>query len=93
MIKIINVQYEGGHCLRLRFEDDVEGVIDIAAQIKFDGIFKPMKDLDFFQRVRINRTWSKIEWPGKIDFDPEALYEEITGRCPTMEPMDESYEV
>ena len=80
MIKITDVQCEGEYRLRLRFEDGVEGVIDIASQITFEGVFKPMKNLEFFKQVRISRTWGTIEWPGKIDFDPETLYEEITGR-------------
>jgi hypothetical protein len=80
MIRITEVKHEGDYRLRLRFEDGVDGVIDISEQVSFDGVFKSMKDLEFFKRVRINKTWGTIEWPGKIDLDPEVLYEEIVGR-------------
>lgn len=92
MIKITDVQHIGGYRLLLRFEDGVEGVVDIASQISFEGVFKPMRDPEFFQRVRINRTWGTIEWPGKIDFDPETLYEEVTGRSLVREYMNELVE-
>ncbi len=82
MIKITSVEYDGDYRLKLLFDDGVAGVIDIAEQVSFEGVFRPMKNLDFFKRVRINRTWGTIEWPGKIDFDPEVLYEEITGKVP-----------
>lgn len=68
------------YCLRLRFDDGVEGVVDIAEQVDFEGVFKPMRDLEFFRRVKINQVWGTIEWPGKIDFDPEVLHEEVTGQ-------------
>ncbi|MFH0766210.1 MAG: DUF2442 domain-containing protein [Calditrichota bacterium] len=80
MIKITGVEYAGGYRLRLQFENGVEGVLDIARQVNFEGVFKPLANLEFFKRVRINKTWGTIEWPGKIDLDPEVLYEEVTGK-------------
>jgi len=29
----------------LRFEDGVEGVVDLAPHISFDGVFEPLRDL------------------------------------------------
>jgi len=79
MKQIVLVELLGGYRLRLRFDDGVEGELDISEQIPFDGVFEPMRDLTFFRRVRLNRVWGTIEWPGGIDLDPEVLHEEITG--------------
>jgi len=80
MIQITKVELLGDYRLRLRFDDGIEGELDISEQIPFDGVFEPLKDLMFFRRVHLNRIWGTIEWPGGIDLDPEVLHEEITGK-------------
>jgi hypothetical protein len=41
---IIKVQPTEDYRLRLRFEDGVEGDVDIADMIRFEGLFAPLKD-------------------------------------------------
>ena len=31
-----------GHCLKLRFEDGVEGVVDVAQCVNLTGVFAPL---------------------------------------------------
>ena len=40
---VIAVSRVGGHRLRLRFDDGVEGVVDIAEMIEFHGVFEPLR--------------------------------------------------
>ncbi len=58
----------------LRFEDGVAAEVDFSFLLDFEGVFLPLRDPDFFRRVRIDEGGFTIEWPGEVDFDPEAVY-------------------
>ena len=47
---IVEVRPLDGYRLHLRFEDGVEGVIDLAKLIPFEGVFAPLKERDKFLR-------------------------------------------
>jgi len=79
MLGIIDVQCLHDYVLFLKFNDGVEGEVDMADYISFEGVFAQFKDMSFFNKVKINRKWGAIEWPGGIMLDTEALYEEVTG--------------
>ncbi len=38
------------------------------------GIFKELKDLNLFKKVRM--SFDTVEWPNEVDLDPEILYNE-----------------
>ena len=40
--------------LHIRFEDGVKGVIDLAPDLSFRGVFEPLTDPDYFARVRVD---------------------------------------
>ena len=66
------IRYEGGHRLRLVFNDGVTKIADL--QNELDGpVFEPLRDVEFFGRVRVNRDTGTIEWPNGADFAPEFL--------------------
>jgi hypothetical protein len=77
---VIQVKPLGGHRLRLRFDDGVEGVLDFAEFLAFDGVFAPHRDPAFFAKVFVEG--STIAWPNGTDLDPVVLYGRITGREP-----------
>jgi len=86
---IVEVQPLENHRLRLRFEDGVEGVVDITGMIRFTGVFAPLKDLAFFAQVRVNPDLGTICWPNDADIDPDVLYSRITGEpIQLSEPME-----
>jgi hypothetical protein len=76
---IVNVKPLEGHRLQLRFEDGVEGIVDVAAEISFSGVFAPLRDLSYFAQVRVNPELGTICWPNDADLDPDVLYARITG--------------
>jgi len=51
---IIQVKPLKNYQLYLKFEDNKEGVVDISKIIEFTGIFTPLKELDYFQTVKLN---------------------------------------
>lgn len=78
---VVEVTHLGDHRLSLRFDDGVEGEIDLGSKLRFDGVFAPLKDPHYFARVRIERDGGTICWPNEADIDPVALYSWITGRA------------
>ncbi len=47
---IVAVQALSRHQLMLRFEDGLEGIIDVSKLIRFDGVFKPLADAGFLSK-------------------------------------------
>lgn len=91
MLKDIDsVQPLDRYRLHLRFEDGVEGVLDLEEQLSFQGVFAPLRDLDYFAQVRVDRELGTITWPNGADLDPDVLYSRITGIPVFGEPPDRS---
>lgn len=65
--------------LALRFADGRSGEVDIAAMVTFTGVFEPLKDRDYFARVRVDSEAGSIVWPNGSDLDPVVLYAAATG--------------
>jgi len=82
-IHINEVRYEGRYSLRLAFDDGAVKLVDLENEL--DGpVFEPLRDVTFFQRVRVNNDTGTIEWPNGADMAPDFLYEigtpvEMTG--------------
>jgi len=67
--------------LRVRFEDGVEGVVDVATMVQFEGVFAPLRDRAKFADVRVNPEIGTICWPSGADLDPDVLYSAVTGEA------------
>jgi hypothetical protein len=77
--------------IRLRFEDGVNGVVDVSDLIAFNGVFSPLKDPLVFSMMRVNQDLGTICWPCGADLDPDVLYALVTGsRTPRLERIGES---
>jgi hypothetical protein len=68
-----------GYLLHLRFEDGVEGVLDLSRELTFRGVFEPLKDLAYFRQVRVDPDLGTVAWPNGADLDPDVLYAQVTG--------------
>lgn len=71
---IIFVQPLNNYQLHLRFEDNLEGIIDLQQQIEFSGVFELLKNPDYFAQVKVNPELGTIQWPNGADLDPDVLY-------------------
>jgi hypothetical protein len=76
---IVEVTPLARHRLRIRFEDGVEGVIDVSAIVEFSGVFEPLEDQDYFAAAFVNPDWGTVTWPNGADLDPDVLYSRLTG--------------
>lgn len=77
---IVEVRPLGGHRVFLRFEDGIQGELDLGEMIRFTGVFEPLKDEREFAKVRVEPECGTIVWPNGADLDPDVLYAAITGR-------------
>ena len=72
---VIAVEHVEGYRLLLTFEDGEAREADVSAMVPFDGVFKPLADLDYFRQVRVAPDIGTIAWPNGADLCPDALYE------------------
>lgn len=76
---IVGVVPGVGYRLTLNFADGRSGEVDVAAMIAFTGVFEPLKDRGYFERVRVDSEAGSIAWPNGADLDPVVLYAAATG--------------
>ena len=65
--------------LHLYFEDGINGVVDVATLVKFQGVFAPLEDPAYFQLVHVNPELGTVVWPNGADLDPDVLYALVSG--------------
>lgn len=80
LIDVVAAKALGDYRLHLWFEDGVEGVVDLASHLSFQGVFEPLRDAAYFAQVRVDPDLGTIAWPNGADLDPDVLYARITGR-------------
>lgn len=76
---IVEARATGGHRLYLRFEDGVEGYVDLAQLVDFNGVFEALKDPAEVAKVSVDSELGTVCWPGGADLDPDVLYARLTG--------------
>ncbi len=73
MVAVTDVQPLEGHELRLRFDDGSERVVDLS-DVLWGEMGEPLRDLEFFRRVRVDPELRTIVWPNGFDLDPDVLH-------------------
>jgi Protein of unknown function (DUF2442) len=56
---IVTARAVGDCRLHLLFEDGVEGVVDLAPYLSFQGIFEPLRDPPTSRRSASIRSWAR----------------------------------
>jgi len=80
ILRILNVKHLGRHRLFLKFNNGIEGEVDLSDDL--DGpIFRPLREPDFFSTVKL--VGGTIAWPNGADIAPEFLATKMA-RQPTM---------
>jgi len=78
---LVSCSHLGGHRLHLRFDDGVEGQIDLSRVLRFDGIFAPLADPANVATARVDSELGTLAWPDGLDVDPLVLYAAVR-TCP-----------
>lgn len=76
---VIAAEPRAGHRLWLRFEDGVEGEVDVSALVPFTGVFAPLADLGTFRAVKVDPELGTVCWETGADLDPDVLYATLAG--------------
>ncbi len=76
---IIKADYLNKYRIKLSFEDNGQGVVNLSNYPDPDNIFKSFLDLKFFKKFRIE--YGTLVWGnGELDIAPETLYTKATGK-------------
>jgi len=71
---LIEAKASDGHLVHVRFEDGLTADVDLSYLLGYGGVFEPLRDLDFFRRLRADVEAGTIVWPNQADIAPETLY-------------------
>lgn len=80
LVDVVKVEPRGEYRIWLKFQDGAEGELDLEPLLRFEGVFAPLRDRDYFARVRVNPDLGTICWPNDADWDPLVLYALVKGR-------------
>lgn len=74
--RIKRVEYLEGYKLKLFFRNNKIKIVDFEKWIrKGKGYLLPLKNIEYFKKVRIDDCQYTICWPNGADFCPDVLYE------------------
>ena len=81
---VVEARHVGGHRVFLRFDDGVEGEVDLSAIVRFEGVFAPLRAPEKFAEFQVAPDLGTICWPNGADIAPETLYDAVLqGHAPT----------
>ncbi|MGH2954771.1 MAG: DUF2442 domain-containing protein [Solirubrobacterales bacterium] len=63
-----------GYIVHVRFEDGVTADVDLSYLLEHGGVFEPLREIEFFRRLRADTEAGTIVWPNHADIAPETLY-------------------
>jgi hypothetical protein len=82
--RVSSVRYLHGYRLELVFSDGIVAELDFQRRIVGrGGVFAPLNDVEFFRQVTVDREAGTLVWPNGVDFCPDVLYAEATGKSLT----------
>jgi Protein of unknown function (DUF2442) len=71
---LLEAKRTDGWFIWLRFEDGVAGEVDFSYLLDYGGVFTPLQDPEYFDKVTLEREGNTITWPNEADIAPETLY-------------------
>ena len=71
MIKVIDAKAIEDFTLDLKFSDGKRKLFDANPYLDYE-VFKSLKDLNYFKRIKI--AFGTVQWTDEQDISPETLY-------------------
>jgi hypothetical protein len=75
-VKIIKCEARPNYHVWIRFNDGLEGEIDLSHLVGL-GVFKAWEDISFFNSIHIDPISHTLAWGEDIELDSYVLYDEI----------------
>ncbi len=72
--RVIEARNVDDYVIWLRFDDGVEGEIDLKDEL-WGQVFAPLKEREYFRKFRIHPEFHTLTWENEADFAPEFLYD------------------
>jgi hypothetical protein len=74
ILHVTDVKHLHDYQLWLKFNDGIEGTVDLAQEL-WGSMFEPLKDKALFGQVKLDHELDTIVWPNGADFAPEFLHD------------------
>jgi hypothetical protein len=74
---LIEAEPLDGYKVHLRFADGLAADVDLSYLCEFGGVFEPLRDIEFFRRLKVDDGGNTIAWPNEADIAPETLYDHV----------------
>ena len=79
--RVASVRHLKDYVLELQFSDGTVAELDFRRRIVGrGGVFQPLEDVHVFSQVTVDRESGTLVWPNGVDFCPDVLYAEATGK-------------
>jgi hypothetical protein len=62
------------YTIRIQFDDNTEQTINFEPVLHGE-LYGPLRNLDLFEQVRLDKELRNLIWPNDADFDPWMLHE------------------
>ncbi len=72
--RVVAFEIVGPYTLQVEFDDHSRQVIDFRLILEGD-LYRPLRDLAVFNRVRLDPEVQTLVWPNGADFDPATLHD------------------
>ena len=80
--RVVAVRHLQEYELEIRFSDNTIAELNFRPRIVGrGGVFEPLQDVDFFRQVSVDHEAGTLTWPNGVDFCPDVLYAEATGKA------------
>jgi hypothetical protein len=72
--RVVEVEALPGFRLRVRFNDGISGVVEMAKFVTSGaaGVFAPLRDEKLFRQAKV--YLGAVSWPGDLDLAPDAMH-------------------
>jgi len=77
MQRVVAVSPKESYRIWIRFEDGVEGTIDLSPLVG-QGVFAQLADPEVFAQVYVDPVTHTVAWPHGLDLCPDTLYADLT---------------
>lgn len=80
--QVVELEVLEPYKIRLRFDDDVAGVVDLSDSAALGGVFAAWSERDFWRSAHIVETSGAVAWGDgtQVDACPLSLYLDVTGQ-------------
>lgn len=80
--RVTGVRHLHDYELEISFADETVAKLDFRRRIAGrGGVFASLQSVEYFKQVVVDREAGTLVWPNGVDFCPDVLYAEATGKA------------